>query len=124
MTWLPNPPPPLTTISFFSETMNFLRGLLHALGPNTFLSFYMIIFVTDSKTGVCYTELIQGQCRTEMPRRLSLKDCCCSSGVGWSENRVCQLCPPRSSGKGQYRRKFYVRGSLLTKSFVPLFFYE
>ena len=56
-------------------------------------------FVLDIRAGVCFTELIQGQCRTEVSRRMSFKDCCCSAGKGWSEGRVCQLCPLRNTGK-------------------------
>jgi len=57
--------------------------------------------VTDScvaavRHGSCYTD---DQCRDPIPQQMSLMDCCCSIGQGWSASQFCQQCPLRDSGK-------------------------
>ena len=65
-------------------------------------SYWPMIYLTVSpgmQVGVCFTELTEGECRSRHPLRMSLKDCCCSEGKGWSEGRICQLCPLPNTGE-------------------------
>lgn len=46
--------------------------------------------------GNCYTDNL---CRDSVPQQMSLKDCCCSIGQGWSVGHICQQCPLGDSGE-------------------------
>lgn len=56
----------------------------------------ILLILSASRTGRCY---IDTDCERRLEQELSLKDCCCSAGKGWSEGRLCQLCPPENSGE-------------------------
>ena len=72
--------------------------------------------------GNCFADLIDNECRNAMSQRLSVVDCCCTaSGKGWSEARVCQLCPLRNTGTLWLRLYIFIAAQLTQDTHSMLF---
>jgi fibrillin 2/3 len=54
--------------------------------------------IPSSRLGNCYS---QHDCQRAIPEQLSLRDCCCTIGKGWSEDDRgrCIPCPHKTAGK-------------------------
>ena len=50
----------------------------------------MILLTTDNRKGSCWMEIRNGECESNVKRRMTMAECCNTVGKGWGS--PCQEC--------------------------------